>query len=353
MKDGLTGPSTGSYRCQRISRIDQWFRVDMTSRLLNDPIDVSAAPNQHADPSTNTLNSYFQAVFDNDVTGDGGDLSTWGPAPWAIPAWRCAVSRSPSPSRKSPCVKEVCNESLHGTGPTCSHFVPLADDGDAYNSYIYRLTLTNEASSGGVQRAPAYDVTVTDRLDASDLAYVLPFDADGLDNDGDGAIDEADEGVISDNIVRNGTAAVITFAYTHSSPLLRINPGDSRSNCTTASITTMTRHRCRPSPTRPTPPMTVSKGYPGIRVRRRDRTAISVVRDSTPPSRARPQCGSFRWRRSPSGSRLCRTRPCGGSATQGVSIGEEIHYRLNTLLPVALLRNFVIRDELPAGLRLQ
>jgi large repetitive protein len=61
-----------------------------------------------------------------------------------------------------------------------------------------------------VPRAPAYDVTVTDRLDASDLAYVLPFESDGLDNDGDGAIGGADtdgEGTISDNVVRNGVPA--------------------------------------------------------------------------------------------------------------------------------------------------
>ncbi len=127
-------------------------------------------------------------------------------------------------------VKEVCNESLYGTGTGCSHFVPLADDGDAYNSYIYRITLTNEASSGGVQRAPAYDVTVTDRLDASDLSYVLPFATDGLDNDGDGSSGGADtdgEGVISDNTVKNGTPAVITFSYTNSNVLQRIDPGQS------------------------------------------------------------------------------------------------------------------------------
>ncbi|MEE8305620.1 MAG: hypothetical protein V3R81_00065, partial [Gammaproteobacteria bacterium] len=48
---------------------------------------------------------------------------------------------------------------------------------------------------------------------------------------------------------------------------------------------------------------------------------------------------------------LSNTPLVGGGDTQVVSIGEEIEYRLNTLLPVALLRNFVIRDELPAGLR--
>ncbi len=89
-------------------------------------------------------------------------------------------------------VKEVCNETLYGSGPTCSNFVPVAADGDAYSSYLYRLTLSNEETSGGVQRAPAYDVIVTDQLDASDLAYVFPFASDGLDNDGDSSSDMFD-----------------------------------------------------------------------------------------------------------------------------------------------------------------
>ena len=33
------------------------------------------------------------------------------------------------------------------------------------------------------------------------------------------------------------------------------------------------------------------------------------------------------------------------------SIGEELEFELRTLIPVAQLRNFVIRDELPAGMR--
>ena len=197
----------------------------MTSRLLNDPIDASAAPNQHAAPSTNTLNSYFQAVFYNDVT-EREEVYDLGPSTVGYP--RVEVRRI-SLTVTEPhitVVKEVCNESLYGAGPTCSNFVPLADDGDAYNAYIYRITLTNEASSGGVQRAPAYDVTVTDRLDASDLAYVLPFAGDGLDND---ATDpQADSrGPLATTRVNNGTPAVLTFSYTHSSALERIDAGDS------------------------------------------------------------------------------------------------------------------------------
>jgi len=129
-------------------------------------------------------------------------------------------------------VKEVCNESLSGTGggPGCTPWVTAANNGDALNDYIYRLTVTNEASSSGVARAPAYDVTVTDTLDGSDLAYVQPFGGDGLDNDGDTTTDGADgggEGTISNNVVNVGGPAVLTFSYTHSNALLRIDPGDS------------------------------------------------------------------------------------------------------------------------------
>ena len=52
----------------RILEKDKWFRVDTTSRLLNDPVDTVAAPNQHAALSTNVLNSYFQAIYYNPIT---------------------------------------------------------------------------------------------------------------------------------------------------------------------------------------------------------------------------------------------------------------------------------------------
>ena len=99
-------------------------------------------------------------------------------------------------------VKEVCNETRYGVGPACSNWTTLADDGDAYNDYIYRLRVTNEAAANGLARSPAYDVVVTDTLDASGLACVLPFDADGLDNDADGAEGSGDsdgEGAVANN----------------------------------------------------------------------------------------------------------------------------------------------------------
>ena len=79
----------------------------------------------------------------------------------------------------------------YGIGPACSNFLPLVDDGDAFDTYVFRVTVTNEAAANGVARAPAYDVTVFSDMDPSDCVYIDPLDADGLDNDGDGEIDEA------------------------------------------------------------------------------------------------------------------------------------------------------------------
>ena len=336
----------------RITEKDHWFRADMTSRLLNDPIDISAAPNQHADLSTNVLVSNFRALFMNDITHE---LESYLLGPGTVGYPRLAV-RSFSLTVTEPhitVVKEVCNESLYGTGPTCSHFVPLADDGDAYNSYIYRITLTNEASSGGVDRAPAYDVTVTDTLDASDLAYVLPFDSDSLDNDADSATDEAganSEGTISDNTVKNGTPAQLTFSYTHSTALTRIDPGQSVqlyyrvdydddaaplqtfTNTAGATYDSLTGDSGNQSV-----PQCANSEACGARYYISD-TASSSVRII--PVQTQPK----------EIANLSNT-PLAAAGTQEAVVGEEIEYRLTTSLPVALLRNFVIRDELPSGLR--
>ena len=52
----------------RITDLDNWFRVDATTRLLNDPIDTRAAPNVHAAQSRNVMTSSFDAIFMNPLT---------------------------------------------------------------------------------------------------------------------------------------------------------------------------------------------------------------------------------------------------------------------------------------------
>jgi uncharacterized repeat protein (TIGR01451 family) len=337
---------------ERITVKDEWFRVGMSARLLNDPIDTVAAPNRHAALSSNVLNAYFQAVFYNDLLGRE-ELFNLGPNTVGYP--REAVRRVDLTvtEPRITVVKEVCNETLYGVGPACSNFVPLADNGDAYNSYVYRIRITNEAAASGVARAPAYDVTATDILDASDLAYVLPFASDGLDNDGDGLIDGVDsdgEGTISDNTVKNATPATLTLAYTHSAALRRINAGQTVTfyyrvdydddaaplqpftNRVTATYDSLENASGNQgTPQRPNS----DKG--GARVYTSDAAGATV---RIIPVLTQPKAVA----------RLSATTITGASP-QAVAIGEEAEYRLTTRLPVALLRQFAIRDELPAGIR--
>ena len=335
-----------------ITQPDHWFRRDLTTRILNDPVNVSGAPNQHAAISTNTLNSNFDATFEDSVSGFQV-THTLGPGTVGYPIVTVRQISLTVTEPNITVVKQVCNETLYGSGPGCSNFVDTANDGDALNNYIYRLTVTNEASSGGVARAPAYDVTVTDTHDASDLAYIIPFGGDGLNNDGDTNTDGADaggEGAISNNVVNVGGPAVITFAYTDSDALLRIDPGasvmlyyrvdfdDDAAPLQTFTNTAVATYDSLEGDfgSMSDPPLRANGDIGGARVYTSSAASanVQIIPIETQPKRI---------------AALSNT-PIAGSGTQGVSIGEEIEYRLNTLLPVALLRNFVIRDELPPGI---
>jgi uncharacterized repeat protein (TIGR01451 family)/fimbrial isopeptide formation D2 family protein len=334
----------------QISEKDHWFRANVTSRILNDALNSSAAPNVHAAASTNLLVSTFQAVFESDVTGDTVTYLL-GPSTLGYPSADVRQVRTTVTEPDIIVVKEVCNETLNGTGPSCSDFVSLASDGDAYDSYIYRLTVTNTAASDGYAHSPAYDVTVTDTLAAADLAYVLPFDADGLDNDGDGSTDEAGEGTISDNTVANGTPPVLTFSHTHSTALERIDAGTANAvqlfyrvdfDDDAAPLQTFTNSAVADYDTLEGDSGNQSdyEGATGEAAGARSYTSPAGTADvRILPVETRPK----------EITALSNT-PIAGSGTQGVSVGEEIEYELTTSLPVALLRDFVIRDELPEGL---
>ncbi|MBN2428043.1 MAG: DUF11 domain-containing protein [Deltaproteobacteria bacterium] len=337
---------------QQIKVADEWFVVDTTTRLLNKEIDQRLAPNLHAANSHNILTSDFDATFMNNNTG-AVEMYTLGPSTVGYPE---EAIRRVDLTVTEPYLtleKQVCNESLSttGTGSNCTPFVDLADNGDAYNDYVYRIVVTNEASSDGVQRAPAYDVIVTDELDPSDLAYVYPLSGDGIDNDGDGSSDEAGgEGSISDNVVKNAAPAVVTFSYTHSSALERIDPGssvtlyyrvdyddDAAPQQTFTNTVLATYDSLEGEFGSQSAPQRPNSDIAGARFYTSDSTTaqVRIVPVETEPK---------------SIAGLSNT-PLVGAGTQGVSVGEEIEYRLSTLLPVALLRNFVIRDELPTGLR--
>lgn len=337
---------------ERIIEKDHWFRVDVTTRLLNDPLDTSAPPNEHAAQSSNVMTSTFDAVFFNQSTGME-ELYNLGPNTIGFPR---EVHRRVDLTVTEPSLtvtKEVCNETRYGPGAACSNFVALADDGDAFDTYVFRITVENEAASGGVPRAPAYDVTVTSVTDPSDQLFVAPLTGDSLDNDGDLLVDAGDapgEGTITDNTLENGNPAQVIASYTHSDALRRIDAGES----------VVLYYRVDPSDdVAPLQQLlgTATASYDSL-------DGPSGAQSA--PQGANGEAGGARQYVSAPGQATIQIIPVEVSpkqvlrvssspapppaSPQTISIGEEVEFELEALIPVAQLRAFTIRDELPVGL---
>ena len=337
---------------ERITEKDHWFRADVTTRLLNDPVDSVALPNRHAEQSSNILTSTFEAVFFNPLTASEEVYSLSPSTIGYPPEFRRRVDLTVTEPRLV-LTKEVCNEAIYGVGPGCTNFVPLADDGDAFDTYIYRINVANEAAAGGVTRAPAYDITVTSVTDPTDFLYVDPLETDGLDNDGNTEIDEAaGEGqIVPDNTVQVGSPAQVIADYTHSDALLRVDAGDSVNlyyrvdpfdNVAPlqrlTSTVTASYDSLEGASGNQTAPLGANGEIGGARqyVSAETEAVIQIIPVQVQPKQI---------------VRLSNTPSIAPASPQPVSIGEELEFELRTLIPVARLRNFVIRDELPAGMR--
>ncbi|MDP6981018.1 MAG: OmpA family protein [Myxococcota bacterium] len=338
---------------ERITQKDHWFRAEAVTRMLNDPIDTSALPNEHAEQSSNILTSTFEVVFFNALL-PGEETFTLGPSTIGYPR---EVHRRVDLTVTEPSLtvtKEVCNETLYGSGAACSNFVALADDGDAFDTYVYRITVSNAASTDGVVHAPAYDVTVTSVADPSDQLFVELLTGDGVDNDGDAFIDGADaggEGTISDNVLENLNPAQVIASHTHSDALLKIDAGDS----------VVLYYRVDPlDDVAPLETLTnsVSASYDSLE---------GASGNQSAPLGTNGQAGGARQFTTASAEATIQIIPvevdpkaviaASNSALatpptpQPVSIGEEVEFQLHTMIPVAQLRSFTVRDELPAGIR--
>ena len=355
--NGLFAPGTpftwNFNQTSAINRLDEWFQADATTRVLNNPINVVGSPNQHAVNSTNVLTSTFTAIF----TSEGVETPyPLGPSTVGYPNEPIRREDLKITEPRITVVKEVCNETRYGVGPGCSNWTTLAADGDAFNKYIYRLRVTNEAAAGGIARSPAYDLVVTDTLDASGLACVMPFDSDALDNDIDTQSDAGDtngEGSVATNCTP-GVAAVVTFSHTHSTGLRRLNPGQSITlyyrvdfDDDAAPLQTFTNsyvvsYDSLAGSTNQSGNQTVDLRPNGdIGGARVHTSAPAIARVRMIPVETQPK-------------RITRTSHTAAPTppnVQDVVVGEEVEFELTTLLPVALLRTFIIRDELPPGLR--
>lgn len=339
----------------RITQLDEWFRVNVVTRMLNSALNASAPPNLQAAISSNVLNSTFEAVFADTNGVEKIFLLGSGTVGYPLPPARTVNLTVTEPNLTL--VKAVCNETQSvGKGTSCSPFVALSNNGYSTDTYIYKITVSNGASASGVARAPAYDVVITDTLDPSDMLTVAPFATDALDNDGDGQTDALDlngEGSISDNTPNNAIPGVITFSYTHSTALQKINPGSTVTlfykvdpyqdvqpgqsfvNSATSSYDSLSG----PSGAQ-TVVLSASGTTGGARVY--STTPVSATIQIALPTTKQKEISDL--------SQLNHV-PTLWPSTQPVSIGEEIRYKLHTMLPISKLKSFTITDQLPVGIR--
>jgi uncharacterized repeat protein (TIGR01451 family)/fimbrial isopeptide formation D2 family protein len=340
-------------QASRITNLSEQFQVNFTSRLLNDPL------NQHGGTSTNVVNSTFEAVFTNPLPTSHEEIYTLGHAVGSPAA--DTVGYPQEPIRRvilniaEPAItltKTVCNETLSITkGEACSPFVASYTNADSDDNFIYRI---NVANASGADRAPAYDVVVTDLLDTSDKVYVEPFETDLLNNDGDATTIESNEGAIFndasyDNVVNDAKPVKLEFSYTHSTALKQINPGssvnlyyrvDPDKNVQPGQTLTNNASAAYDSLYDPNGAQTII--FPGNNTlggaRIYTSTASANIVMATPTARAIEIISL---------SNHTSVWPL----EQPVSVGEEVKYRLRANLPITKIGHFVIRNELPVGVR--
>lgn len=150
--------------------------IDVTVRALNHSANAAAADIDFV----SSASSVFSGVtFDEAATG----------FPAAAGRTQVLVFERPALT----VTKEVRNDTLSGS------FSDSAT-GDAADVFEYRIVLENTGS------APAFDLSIIDAVPAG--FTISDFASDGLDNDGDGATDEAQEGGVSgQTITFNRTTA--------------------------------------------------------------------------------------------------------------------------------------------------
>ncbi|WP_460731826.1 isopeptide-forming domain-containing fimbrial protein [Lysobacter tyrosinilyticus] len=379
--------------------IDQWFHINAVTRLQNKAVNQRALPDLHGEDRNNALNSIFKAVYYNDNANrpetyafGSGQVGMLLPTPALVtgktvgyPWERIRRSDVVVTEPRVQIAKHVCqdnNFSAGANGGTCAGGWQTAiANADTTHNYVFRLMACNgdigniNAGSptcavnndAGQPRAPAYDAVVEDTLDASDLMVVTEMASDGLDNDGDGQIDEADEANaqnIGDNAPMNGVPGVITFSHLRGvdgAGLRRINNGSSAwlyyvvdlddrlaPNQTIGNGVELDRYdSLAGSADDDGQQMTAQRGSGDIAGARvygfnttngdpnlTDRVSLTLIQPQTRPKEIIALSQSQRL-------------PAG---TQPVVIGEEITYRLTASLPVTRLRGLTITDNLPSGL---
>ena len=296
------------------------FVVDLVARALNNAFNVNGRVN------TNNLGAKFDAIGRTYASNSASD---------GFGGTEAALHASTTTTVVRPTLafdKQVKNVT------TGSAFAQ-SGAGHAGDTLEYRVTVLN---NGG---APAFDLAVNDVL-ATPKLLMTDGATDGIDNDGDGAVDDATEGGYT--AVAGGTVTFVdaNTALASGAGFARLDPGqtitlryrsqidvtaapnDSLLNATTVFATTL-------------PGLNGSQTLnPGVQG---SASGESVV-TSTDSAAVVITTISF--------SKSLVTTSQGADASTNVVVGEQLQFQVALVLPAGTVPSFKVFDHLPAGLRL-
>ena len=305
------------------------FGANVHTRILNQALNQEAEPNVHGSVITDLVDAEFKfqdSRYYNDTTG--------------FPA---LTNRQVSLEVQTPNIsitKSVRNVTQNY--PNSGNYLDTvsAHAGDILE---YQLVINNISDS-----VTGYDLVISNQL--SDKLFLRPVSTDGIDNNGNAQIDEANEG--NDN--GGGPGAEIVFTSLHQSSLSAFNADtslvlkyqvkveNSANPDETIQSTVRLSYDTLPgeSGSQKTP-QTVSGLESGARLyERTDAISISITPIDTTKSKTII---------STSHTTLGGTSPFEGP--QDVVIGEIIQYRLKFSVVPSTMNNWIITDNLPQGLK--
>ncbi|MBI9073831.1 MAG: isopeptide-forming domain-containing fimbrial protein [Desulfatibacillum sp.] len=306
------------------------FQADITTRVLNQNQNAETGANVDGTDLTNTATAaftYLGTTYNSSTTG----------FPALVDRQETVTVSTPSVSITKQ-VRNVTEDSPAGAGNFANSVNAKAGD-----TLEYQITITN--ANG---RAPAYDVEVTDAVNAK--FQLLAFTVDGIDNDGDGATDGGDVG--ENNL--GGYGAAISFDDTQNAGLdkldpnasvtfgyqvyvgITVNPNETIQN--TATVTYDTLDEASGSQT------VGSEVASGEVAGAREYSATANADADVDPVDVTGSKAIMATSSTPLGG----VAPFAGP--QNAVVGEEIQYQLKFTVPPSTLENWVLEDTLPLGL---
>ena len=305
------------------------FQANVDIRILNQAVNQEADPNVHGKLITDLVDAEFKfddSQYNNKTTG--------------FPA---LTNRQVSLKLQTPNIsitKSVRNVTQNdpNSGDYLNTVAAYAGD-----TLEYQIVVNNILDS-----ATGYDLIISNQLPAK--LFLRPVSTDGIDNNGNGQIDEANEG--NDN--GGGSGSEIVFSSLHQSSLSAFNPETSHvfkyqvqvENGANPGETIQSEVRLSYD-TLPDEsgsqkiPQTASGLESGARLyEKTDTASISITPIDTTKSKTIINT---------SHTTLGGTAPFEGP--QDVVIGEIVQYRLKFSVVPSTMNNWVITDTLPQGLK--